>query len=772
MNNGQKSLSINETFIIESENDGTMSACTGFFTNALVSCTGNTQILLGTNIIQANSAFSATTFYGDGSNLTGISTQDTFVTGGTYSEGTTIFTNNTGGTFNVTGFYTGTTDVFTTGGTYSDGNAIFTNNTGGTFNVSGFSTGVGSNPGIENWYVNYGSTGVLYFDTNVRTYGSTQLSNDDSTWTNNTKETLSFNVAASVFWIGSGNADEIINTLYIQHSSLGTVQSSSVATNLTYGLSDVYATAVSADIILEPNESFYIGSFSRLDGNNVTTNFIDGRLDIASLFVGEQGPQGIAGGPVISSGTTLYSNNPATSNFSTNNSIFLGNQAGENATNASNSIFLGNQAGENATNASNSIFLGMRAGVGATNASNSNFFNSGAGIGATNASNSNFFGNGAGIDAANANNSNFLGTSAGAGATGASNSNLFGFAAGKTFTGNTIGTNNIIIGTNISSPNAATNRINIGGVLFGTGAYSATTGNPSITGQTNGRIGVCVVNPTKRLHISGETANDSGLRLETLTSASPASTGQAIGVDLSGNVVTIINEDNLPLISKSTYLLIPNIDNAVTTVIGKAINITGTNSAKTWSSSSYLTRQLRIGYLSIATPGTFNSLRQIIGYFSIGQGFKYLTGFGGSTGFDLTQSRAYIGVTFSNNTTGNVEQDTMINSFGVGRLSTSDNWWIMHNDASGIATKVDTGFLANTVNTLSYYLSMETVGSNVKFIVTQINASGAVANTFTYTATNDLPALDFPLTQRVFVTNNTNSSIVTLDWFGSKLITN
>jgi hypothetical protein len=67
---------------------------------------------------------------------------------------------------------------------------------------------------------------------------------------------------------------------------------------------------------------------------------------------------------------------------------------------------------------------------------------------------------------------------------------------------------------------------------------------------------------------------------------------------------------------------------------------------------------------------------------------------------------------------------------------------------------------------------METVGSNVKFIVTQIDASGAVTNTFTYTATSDLPALDFALTQRVFVTNNTNSSIVTLDWFGSKLITN
>ena len=205
MNNGQKSLSVNETFIIEGENDGTMSACTGFFTNTIISCTGNTQILLGTNIIQTNSAFSATTFYGDGSNLTGISTQDTFVTGGTYNNitGVATFTNNTGGTFSITGFYTGSTDVYITGitftnnlltlyrndgvsfgatindftsinvngpvsattyygdgsnltgistqdtvitgGTYSDGATVFTNNTGGTFSVSGFSTATTQN---------------------------------------------------------------------------------------------------------------------------------------------------------------------------------------------------------------------------------------------------------------------------------------------------------------------------------------------------------------------------------------------------------------------------------------------------------------------------------------------------------------------------------------------------------------------------------------------------------------------------------------------------
>jgi hypothetical protein len=176
MNNGSKSLSINETFIVEGENDGAMSACTGFFTNVLVSCTGNTQILLGTGIISANSSFSATTFYGDGSNLTGISTQDIFVTGGTYSAGTAVFKNNTGGTFSVSGFsisnatqFTGgtvtgatfftngvtattisattylglpiTNDIYVTGGTYSNGDVEFVNNTGGTFSVTGFSTG-------------------------------------------------------------------------------------------------------------------------------------------------------------------------------------------------------------------------------------------------------------------------------------------------------------------------------------------------------------------------------------------------------------------------------------------------------------------------------------------------------------------------------------------------------------------------------------------------------------------------------------------------------
>jgi pectin methylesterase-like acyl-CoA thioesterase len=45
------------------------------------------------------SSVTSSNFYGDGSNITGIP----YVTGGTYSAGTAVFTNNTGGTFNFTG---------------------------------------------------------------------------------------------------------------------------------------------------------------------------------------------------------------------------------------------------------------------------------------------------------------------------------------------------------------------------------------------------------------------------------------------------------------------------------------------------------------------------------------------------------------------------------------------------------------------------------------------------------------------------------------------
>jgi hypothetical protein len=74
---------------------------------------------------------------------TGSTGPDIYVTGGTFNAGTETLTlsRNDNQTVEITGFTSGVEfDVFVTGGTYSAGTAVFTNNTGGTFNVSGFST--------------------------------------------------------------------------------------------------------------------------------------------------------------------------------------------------------------------------------------------------------------------------------------------------------------------------------------------------------------------------------------------------------------------------------------------------------------------------------------------------------------------------------------------------------------------------------------------------------------------------------------------------------
>ncbi|MBP1638989.1 MAG: hypothetical protein H6Q17_572 [Bacteroidetes bacterium] len=184
-------------------------------------------------------------------------------------------------------------------------------------------------------------------------------------------------------------------------------------------------------------------------------------------------------------------------------SNFLGYYAGESATNANNSNFLGGNAGGNATEANNSNFFGSAAGYMATNACCSNFLGQNAGNGAVNASYSNFIGYWAGDNIGTGKYSNFLGYYTGMSTTNASYCTLLGYNVANESSGSHIGSNNIIIGTNITLPAATANALNIGGVLFGTGLYSTVTGNPSAAPVNGGCIGIGVVSPTETLDVSG-----------------------------------------------------------------------------------------------------------------------------------------------------------------------------------------------------------------------------------------------------------------------------
>jgi hypothetical protein len=159
-------------------------------------------------------------------------------------------------------------------------------------------------------------------------------------------------------------------------------------------------------------------------------------------------------------------------------SVFLGRSAGLNATSASSSIFMGQQAGSSAGNSTGCVFIGNACGRAAQNSPNSVMLGNGTGFGVQGA-----------------------------------NSVLIGNNVGSFFGTNSIGANNIIIGTNISLPNATTNAINLGGVLFGVNTYATTTGDPSIAATATGRIGVGVVTPTARLHIAASTTAQALMRL-------------------------------------------------------------------------------------------------------------------------------------------------------------------------------------------------------------------------------------------------------------------
>ena len=119
--------------------------------------------------------------------------------GGTFTGGTvTGPTNFTAGlsanTISATTYYNLPLDIRVTGGTYSAGTATFTNNTGGTFSVTGFSTGSSVTQGITGATNGNGiSTSISNYNltiTNTQTQGLTGLTANNglsASTTNNVK---------------------------------------------------------------------------------------------------------------------------------------------------------------------------------------------------------------------------------------------------------------------------------------------------------------------------------------------------------------------------------------------------------------------------------------------------------------------------------------------------------------------------------------------------------------------------------------------------------
>jgi hypothetical protein len=324
-----------------------------------------------------------------------------------------------------------------------------------------------------------------------------------------------------------------------------------------------------------------------------------GSTATSSIFFGVGagfGTIGIMNSNFIGTGSGSGSTGATNSNFigvdagnnsaGSSESIFIGSGAGTGAAGSSGSTFIGQLAGSNLGGSStNSNFIGEQAGRQSNNNDSSIFFGGYAGYAAFTSQFSNFIGVYAGANTTGITNSNFIGTGAGQGASGSSYSTLIGYNVGNGGNNGSsiIGSNNIIIGTNISLPSGATDSINIGGVLFGSGAYfdSNITNVPSIAAQASGKIGIGVVNPTNTLHVTGAT---DPVRIQGLTSTT--NDCSVLSIDSNGVIHKTLVNDITRICGNNTTVGVYYVDKRYTGV-GAAIVSGLTYSSITSTNSSY-----------------------------------------------------------------------------------------------------------------------------------------------------------------------------------------
>jgi hypothetical protein len=112
---------------------------------------------------------------------------------------------------------------------------------------------------------------------------------------------------------------------------------------------------------------------------------------------------------------------------------------------------------------------------------------------------------------------------------------------------------------------------------------------------------------------------------------------------------------------------------------------------------------------------------------------------------------------------GNVNPSTILNMIGVGFDSGETTWRILHNDGSGVATKIDLGanFPCNT-STEAYEVAIFAPPGQSSVWV-QVSRLGTIHST-TVEITTNLPAINTLLTFHLWCNNGTTAAAKTLNF--------
>lgn len=223
---------------------------------------------------------------------------DVFVTGGTFSSGDIIFTNNTGGTFNVTGI--SSFDTFVTGFTYNDNTLTILQNSGsslsvnintmtgltinGDFNVTGTTS---SNIISATTYQN--------LPTDIRVTGGTLNKNTDTiTFTNNTGGTFNVTGVTDTFVTGAtfSGTSLIISQNENQPdvtANISTVSLSGALSSVTFNIvttGGISASTISATTYQNLPTDIFVTGGTYSNGTTIFTNNTGGTFNVSGYFTG------------------------------------------------------------------------------------------------------------------------------------------------------------------------------------------------------------------------------------------------------------------------------------------------------------------------------------------------------------------------------------------------------------------------------------------------------------------------------------------------------
>ncbi len=267
------------------------------------------------------------------------------------------------------------------------------------------------------------------------------------------------------------------------------------------------------------------------------------------------------------------------------------------------------------------------------------------------------------------------------------------------------------------------------------------------------------------------------LRIETSTPAAPAAGVRFFGRSVGGrNLPAIVGPSGLdtslqPLLARNKVAYAsPQGNGTGVQTFGFGLSSTGTATAANWANTNLHTSMRRIDYLVTTAAAT-----AVAGFRGAAQnfwrgnaaglgGFHLVTRFGIATGGTLATKRAFCGMHASAAAPTDVQPSSLVNLVGVGYDAADANWFIMHNDASGTATRIDTGIVRPSADRQGVFEIALFAPPNASFIRYEFTRLDTGAS-FSGELTTDLPVNTTALNPYAYASVGGTSSVVGITLF-------